>query len=106
MQSPATPSAQTCQGWRKDRIACGRKIQLTTPTMPPRKKVIAASWNGGIGPAAVESSARNDQVKIAAKPISVETVLVMAMLVARPQNARFTGSDGFRRAGSSVGWTG
>jgi hypothetical protein len=43
--------------------------------MPPRKNPIEASWNGGIGPATVERSARNAHVRIATKPIRVEKVL-------------------------------
>ena len=42
------------------------------------KNVIAASWNGGTDPAAVESQARNDQVMTATKPMSVASVRFMA----------------------------
>ncbi|WP_292163852.1 hypothetical protein, partial [Mesorhizobium sp.] len=64
---------------------------------------MAASWNGGIGPAAVESSARNDQVKMAMKPIRVEIVLVMSALVARPTGCQFIASDGLGSAGDLGG---
>ena len=71
MHRPAAPSAHTGQGWRRDLTAAGRTIQLAAPVRPPSRNVIAASWNGGIGPARVDSRARNAQVAIAIKPINV-----------------------------------
>src|SRR6187402_949202 len=74
MHRPAVPSAHTRHGWRSELIADGRRIHLEAPTRPPSRNVIAASWNGGIGPAAVESNARNDHVSMAEKPIRVGKV--------------------------------
>ncbi len=55
----------------------GRTTQLATPTRPPIRNVIAASWNGGIVPVAAVSSARRDQNRTAMKPMAVARRVVI-----------------------------
>ena len=53
---------------------CPDFMSPARPTVPPRKQVIAANWNGGMGPAAVVNSASKAQVKMAMNPIIVDKV--------------------------------
>ena len=58
-------------------MPCGRAIQLAMPTSPPIRKVMAASWKGGIVPVAAVSRARRDQRRTAVKPMAVAVRVVM-----------------------------
>ena len=71
MQRPAVPIAQTFQLCLRLAIAALRKGQVTAPESPPKKKAMAASSKGGMCPDAVVSRARNDQERMAQKPIPV-----------------------------------
>ena len=63
--------AQTRQFWFKLVIAPFRKGHVAEPVRPPNRNAIAASSNGGIGPAMVVRSARKAQLRMAIKPIPV-----------------------------------
>ena len=65
------PLTQTFAGWRSKARRFGLRTSTTMPGTLPMAKQIADSWNGGILPEAAVSSARNDHIRMAEKPVKV-----------------------------------
>ena len=76
-EQPADPERPHDSGLPQGAAALRAGDQVATPTSPPTRNVIAASWNGGTLPDAAVNRASRDQSRTATRPVAVAARVVI-----------------------------